>query len=65
MIDCIVGKRYPIYYNEYSGGGNGRVIRSRETVEVIQQRQMDQFNEQAKVMFGESKKSYGSEQQVD
>ena len=58
MIDCIVGKRYPIYYNEYSQTG-GRVIRSRETVEVIQQRQMDQFNEQAKAMYGESKKSYG------
>jgi hypothetical protein len=59
-----LGKRYSIYYNEYIGG-NGRVIRSRETVELIQQRQMDQFNEQANVMFGESKKNYWSEQQVD
>jgi hypothetical protein len=59
MIDCIVAKRYPIYYNEYGQQTQGgRVIRSRETVEVIQQRQMDQFNEQAKIMFADSKKSY-------
>ena len=59
MIDCIVIKRYPIYYSEYANGKEGksqRFTRSRESVEILQQKQIDSFNEQAKMLMADSKK---------
>eukprot|EP00347_Sterkiella_histriomuscorum_P014076 403362253 len=66
MIDCIVVKKYPIYFTEFyqnENGQNCRLLRNKLAIESLQQKQIDRFNEKIKSMIeGKKTKDNGLEQ---
>ncbi|CDW88389.1 breast cancer type 2 susceptibility protein [Stylonychia lemnae] len=62
MLDCVVVRKYPLYFTEFQQNENGqsqRLIRNKLSVEVLQQKQIDNYNEAVRKLYDSRKAKDG------